>query len=218
MNIDHFMTRFSSVLMNEQDDALFSNLKFLTGGVSSHRTAKLLNFATSCLAEDECYLEVGVFTGYTMIAASYLNNRVCVGIDSFMPDQIFSLDREAVKDRCMKNLRALTINCTIIESDFRTVTPEQVGRSVGVHFIDGDHNYGAVMEGMEWVTPMLSKESVIVFDDFCYPEIRKAVMEIGQRPGHELIFMNRPLYVGSSVYPIGDKVFQTGVAVMRVTQ
>lgn len=218
MNINNFLTGFSRVLMSDENDHIFSNLKLYTAGVTSIRTAKLLNFATSCLTPEECYLEVGVFTGYTMASASYLNNRNCIGIDSFQPNQLMSLPPQAVKERCMKNLQTLAINCLVLESDFRDIKKEQIGQPVGVHFIDGDHNYKAVMDGIDWITPMLSKDAVVVFDDVCYPEITRAINDIRNRPGHELVFLNRPLYVGDSMYPVGDKVFGTGIAVMRVSR
>ncbi len=215
MNINNFLTRFSDVLMNDTNDQTFETLKLLTAGTTGARIAKLINFAASCLAEDECYLEVGVFTGYTLISANYQNNRTCVGIDSFQPDQIFSIKPEDVRAKCFFNLKNYTTNALLIEGDFRNVPPEQIKNPVGVHFIDGDHNYKAVKEGIAWVKPMLAKDALVIFDDLCYPDISKAVVETMQEPGFEPVFFHRPLYVNGNFYPVGDRVMHMGLSILR---
>lgn len=215
MNINNFLTRFSDVLLNDKDDQTFETLKLLTAGTTAARIAKLINFAASCMTEEECYLEVGVFTGYTLISANYQNKRRFVGIDSFQPDQIFSIKPDDVRTKCKFNLMNYTYNTLLIDGDFRAVTKEQVAQPVGVHFIDGDHNYKAVKEGIAWVKPMLSKDALVILDDICYPEIFQAVMETASEPGFELVFLHRPLYVGAAHYPVGDRTLHFGLAILR---
>lgn len=202
--------------MNDTNDQTFETLKFLTGGTTSARIAKLLNFAASCLDEHECYLEVGVFNGYTLLSANYSNFKRCIGVDNF--SQIFSLDPEAVKAKCKQNLMMYSNDVLLIESDYKDVTPEVVGKPIGVHFVDGDHCYQAVKEGMEWVKPMLAKEAIILFDDAGYKEVSKAILEQANEPGFELMFMQKPLFVGDTVYPIGDHVLHQGLAILRYTR
>lgn len=213
MKINQFLTRYTDVLMNDTNDQTFEMLKFLTGGTTSARIAKLLNFAVSCLYDDECYLEVGVFNGYTLVSANYSNFKRCIGVDNFT--QIFSLNPESVKAKCKQNLMMYSTNVLLIESDYKKVTSEVVGKPIGVHFVDGDHSYKAVKEGMEWVKPMLAKEAVILFDDAGYKEVSKAILESASEPGFELMFMQKPLFVGDTVYPIGDHVLHQGLAMLR---
>lgn len=204
--------------MNETNDQTFETLKLLTAGTTSARIAKLINFAASCLVPEECYLEVGVFTGFTLISANYQNNRHCVGVDSFEPDQIFSITSNDVKAKCAWNLKNYTCNTTLIEGDFRTVAPETIKRPIGVHFIDGDHCYQAVKDGVAWVTPQLANDAVVLFDDVGYPEVTKAIMETAQEPGYQLVFFYRPQYVGDTVYSVGDKVLHQGLAILRYSR
>jgi predicted O-methyltransferase YrrM len=215
MNINNFLTRFSSVLLDDKDDQTFETLKLLTAGTTGSRIAKLINFAVSCTEESECYLEVGVFTGYTLIAANYQNRRNCIGIDSFQSDQIFSIKPEDVRAKCMFNLKNYTTHAMLIDGDFRAVPKEQIKQPVGVHFIDGDHNYKAVKDGLEWIKPMLTKDAIVILDDLCYPDIFKAVIEAAIDPDFELIFFHRPLYVSDSFYPVGDRVLHMGLAILR---
>lgn len=218
MNINQFLSRFSDVLMNDQNDQTFETLKLLTAGTTSARIAKLLNFATSCMTPEERYLEVGVFTGFTLASAGYLNNRRCIGVDSFQPEQVFSIPPEEVKTRCKKNLFNYSYNTLLIEADFRAVDPQMVDGPVGVHFIDGDHNYQAVKDGIAWVTSLLADEAVVVFDDVGYEGITQAVTETANQPGYEVVFFSRPLYVGDTVYSVADKVLHQGLAILRYSR
>ena len=216
MKINQFLSRYADVLMNDTNDHTFENLKFLTGGTTSARIAKVLNFAVSCLDDSECYLEVGVFNGHTLISANYQNFKRCIGVDNF--SQIFGLDPEAVKAKCKHNLMMYSNDVLLIESDYKQVTPEVVGKPIGVHFVDGDHSYQAVKEGIEWVKPLLSKDAVILFDDAGYKEVSRAILEVAQEPEFELMFLQKPLFVGDTVYPVGDHVLHQGLAMLRYSQ
>lgn len=216
MKINQFLTRYADVLMNDTNDHTFEMLKFLTGGTTGSRIAKLLNFAVSCLNEEECYLEVGVFNGYTLVSANYQNFKRCIGVDNFT--QIFGLDPEAVKAKCRQNLMMYANDCLLIEADFREVTPEVVEKPIGVHFVDGDHSYEAVRAGMKWVKPMLASDAVILFDDAGYKGVSQAILECAQEPGFELMFLQKPLYVGDAVYPVGDRVLHQGLAMLRYSR
>lgn len=218
MNINYFLSRFSDVLFNDTNDQVFETLKLLTAGTTGSRIAKLINFAASCMSPEECYLEVGVFTGFTLISANYQNNRHCVGVDSFLPDQIFSIKPDDVRTKCAFNLKNYTSNTLLIDGDFRHVTADQVKYPVAVHFIDGDHNYNAVKDGIAWVKPLLAKDALIIFDDVGYQGITKAIIETMQEPGFEPVFFHRPNYVGGTVYPVGDKVLHQGLAILRYSQ
>ena len=218
MNINYFLSRFSDVLLNDKNDQTFETLKLLTAGTTGARIAKLINFAASCMSPDECYLEVGVFTGYTLISANYQNMKKCVGIDSFQPDQVFSIKPDDVRAKLKFNLMNYTYNTDMIDSDFRTVTKDQIKSPVAVHFIDGDHNYEAVKEDIEWVKPMLAKDALLIFDDVGYAGITKAIQEAAQQPGFELVFFYKALYVGEAVYSVGDKVLHQGLAILRYTK
>lgn len=219
MNIGHFTSRFLGVLLSDTGDHVYSAMKFMTGGLTSYRTAKMLNYAASLLDDDECYLEIGVFTGYTLMAAHYFNNKVCIGIDHF---NSFGIDPEVMRSQCKKNVEYLSRSqnqgLLVLDADFKDVTKEMVGRSAGVFFIDGGHSYEETRDQMDWGTPLLSKEAIVVFDDLCFPGVTQAVNEIAARPGHELLFYAKPYYVGEGFYTDRDRVLNTGLAVVGVRQ
>lgn len=201
--------------MSDVGDHVYSSMRFMTGGLTSYRTAKLLNYSASILDDDECYLEIGVFTGYTLMAAHYYNAKVCIGIDHF---NSFGIDPEVVKNQCKKNIeymsRSQNQGVLVIDSDFKDVTKEMIGRSIGALFVDGGHSYEETRDQVDWATPLLSDQAVILFDDLCFAGVKQAVDEIMKRPGHELLFYAKPYYVGEGFYTDRDRVLNTGLAVV----
>jgi predicted O-methyltransferase YrrM len=217
MNIDHFTSRFLGVLLSDSGDHVYSSMKFMTGGLTSYRTAKLLNYAASILEDHECYLEIGVFTGYTLMAAHYYNNKVCIGIDHF---KSFGIDPEVVKNQCKKNVeymsRSQNQGVLVLDSDFKDVTQQMIGRSIGVLFVDGGHSYAETKDQVDWGTPLLSDQAVLVFDDLCFEGVHQAVEEVMKRQGHELLFYAKPYYVGEGFYTDRDRILNTGLAIVGV--
>lgn len=215
MNIDNFSSRFLGVLMSESGDHVYSAMKFMTGGLTSYRTAKLINFAASLMADDECYLEIGVFTGFSLMAAHYYNSRTCIGIDHF---NSFGIEPDVMRNQCKKNIEYLTRSqnqgVLVIDGDFKNVTKEMVGRSIGVFYVDGGHSYEDTLAQVDWGTPFLSDEAVILFDDVCFPGVKQAVDDVMKRPGHDLLFYAKPYYVGEGFYTDRDRVLNTGLAVV----
>lgn len=221
MNIDCFLKRFASVLMNEAGDDKFEMLKILTGGTTSPRIAKLLNFAVSQMNDKECYVEVGVFTGSTLCAAGYETGHRCIGIDKYDPGDIRTMariDSVKVRDRCIYNLGALATNTVLIEKDFRKVTAEDIELPVAVSFIDGKHSYADVKLNLEWLLPKLADEAIIVFDDVNYDGVSKAIFEFTPKP-FELLAYVKPicqnaLYTFSPV----ERFINNGVAIFRYSR
>src|SRR4051812_46744669 len=83
MKYDLFLSNYLRAIYSPAGDERFAYLQMQIGGLSSPKTAKLLNLAASCMDEGELYVETGVFTGYTLISASFDNHKQVLGIDSF---------------------------------------------------------------------------------------------------------------------------------------
>lgn len=222
MNINYFSHKFSSVLLNDENDHYFGTLKFLSGGTTSPRIAKIINFATSLMDDSECYLEVGVFTGFSLCSAGYLNGKKCVGIDNFDMGSVgWGPDANVIREHCKGNIQKMTVNARLIESDFRAVTKEQIGSPVGVTFIDGRHEYKDVVENLEWVTPLLSDDAVLIFDDVGLEAVAWAIKSwwATHYKQFEILAYIKPHYVESKALThIQDQVIHQGICIMRYSK
>lgn len=221
MNLDCFLKRFSDILLNGQGDDIFNTLKVLTGGTTSARIGKLLNFAVSQMDEKECYVEVGVFTGSTLCAANYMTERECVGIDSYdekNTNTMATIPASQLRDRCLYNINGLTHKTRLIEKDFRNVAKDEIPHPVAVSFIDGKHDYEDVTENLKWLEPLLSDHAVIVFDDVNYSGVTKAIKSwmVDHGDNYDLLAYVKPFY-GDSLYTfsLADRFLNNGVCILR---
>ena len=223
MNIDYFLKQYVGFLMNEQGDSFFENIGLFTGGTTSARIGKLLNFAVSQMGEDECYVEVGVFTGNTLCQAGFNNEKHCIGIDSYSPSEMMQMTGQTpnfVRDRCLQNINCLSRGKTkLIQKDFRNVSLEEIGRKVGVSFIDGKHDYLSVMENFSWLEPKLADHAIIILDDINYIEVSLAVEDwmSGKATNYDMLAYVKPCY-GLDLKCMSstrDRFLNNGICVIR---
>jgi Methyltransferase domain len=224
MNIVHFLKRYPDILMNQYNDDIFNNLQLLTGGTTSSRIAKLLNFSVGLMEGEERYVEVGVFTGSTLCAAAYHNEKICIGIDNYLPEemvQITQLTPEMVKARCRANIQAIDGQkgyVRLIEKSFRDVKPEEIGGPVAVSFIDGKHDYAGVVENLKWLDPMLADHAILVFDDINYIEVSMGIQDwlSAHQDHYDFLAYVKPCYGdGKDVVSVRDRFINNGVCVIR---
>lgn len=175
MQLKSFLEGYPRVVFGDEQDSIFVALRFFTHGMCSARMAKLLNFACQFLAEDECYLEIGTYAGFTLLSAGYESSHNFVGVDNFSANWSIRGD---VKCQLEKNIQAYPGNYHIVDSDFRRVNLTQMQQKVGVFLVDGDHTYEDVMDSIAVFKDRLSDNALIVFDDINVPGVRKAIDEI----------------------------------------
>ena len=218
MKFDLFISNYLRTLFTDERDAMFSTLQVWTGGLSTPRTASLINMAAFCMEEGERYVEVGVFTGFTMIAAGYDNRKSVLGIDNFDTEGDHSsvggeIKRDLIKERLKLNFQRFAhINHKVIESDFRSVDLSEM--KTGVAYIDGRHDYRSVIDNMVWLEPSLAKDAVIIFDDPDCEGVGNAILDwCHDYKDYELLYISRSRdkFHRSSAY---DGPFMNGLAIV----
>lgn len=184
MDIKRFKEALPSLLMSPSGDTPFAALRIATHGMAGIRTAKVLNFACKCMSADEFYVEIGTFSGYTLISAAYQLNSLCIGVDDFSLKEVVKPDmieegKKLVRESLARHIREYGgSNVKFIESSFRSVGLAQDSKGLAVLFIDGDHTYQEVKDTMDKFTPFLSENAVIIFDDVQFGGIPKYIQEM----------------------------------------
>jgi hypothetical protein len=175
--------------------------------------------AAYCMDEGERYVEVGVFTGFTLISAGYDNHKVVLGIDNFDTEGLKSsvgshLDSAPIKERLRVNMKNFPqVRHQVIESDFRTVDLSEM--KTGVAYIDGRHDYPSVIDNLKWLESSLAKDAVILFDDPDCEGVTDAILDWAHdHKDFELLYLSRSreAYHRNGVY---DGPFMNGLAVMH---
>ena len=177
VNVDCFLKRYTGVLLNDENDALFQTFKVLVGGTTSVRIMKLLNFAVSQIGHDECYVETGVYTGGTLISANWMNGRTCIGIDPY-EGMVECKDFSAVRDQARININGMALGSKLIEKDFKKIGKDEIGMPIAVSFIDAMHNFDGVYENLVWLDPLLADHAIIIFDDINFLGVSQAISQV----------------------------------------
>ena len=163
-----------SVLAGDCD----GNFTDLIQGGSVHcmgapRVYGVLNAVASCVSDGGLYVEVGTYQGGSMIAALRGNLTSAIGVDSFTEFQTTNnftqtranFDRFGIGDRVdLRNMRF---------EEFFAGVPE--GFTMDAYYYDGAHDYETQLAGMEAGWKFLKPGSIVMVDDYVYPEVSRAI-------------------------------------------
>jgi predicted O-methyltransferase YrrM len=142
--------------------------------LTSENVLALLNLAASCLGPGETYVEVGVYHGASLIAASMgieNEDKDVLGIDAFT-------FRDANLEKVHENLAAFGVDPPeILVDDVFELIPGGAldGRSVGVWYYDAAHDYESQVEGLRIAEPWLAPGALLVVDDTDWTDVERAM-------------------------------------------
>lgn len=196
-------------------------LSFYCRRLSSPQIGVLLNAAASALEPDEVYVNIGVWEGYTLLAAAVGNDHSrFIGVDNFselvakrnprIPAPL--RDYGPVKPSLMRALAAFGgSNVLLLAEEFRSALRrghEWLSEdSVGVAFYDAEHSLQAHRDFFSLIIPRLSRSAVVIIDDWRFPQVKQACEQfLQENPDFRVIF-ERDVAVGR------DPAWWSGIAV-----
>lgn len=158
--------------------------------IRGHGSKKMSIFLNElCGAIPECnYLEFGVFTGRSLVAAASGNQGSYVGVDrlTWLGSTIRFESVENLKTYLAINLALIPVpkpHYAVLEMDTARYKPEG---NYDVFFYDADHDYAPTRDGIQLILPHL-KPGVLIVDDFLThhksPQIQQAVAHTVQASG-----------------------------------
>lgn len=192
MRLDDFLVSYSHLVCTDYDEAEFAAMRVLCPGLSSAKLGKILNYACRLLEGNEIYLEIGTFTGYTLVSASHANSiPKFIGIDNFSIAGIKTDEQQRlwIRDRLKINLEHFGHpNRKVIDGDFRDVALEE-GTQIGVFYIDGKHDYDEVIANFTWGEKYLADRALIAIDDITIAGVGEGVSDwVKDHPEYQEFF------------------------------
>jgi hypothetical protein len=163
----------------------------LLSGFSGRKIICLLQHIAVQLKNNDCYLEVGVFQGLTLLSvAKVIHLNLAFGIDNFRqfdPDgKNFNIVNDRIKKLNINNARIINED---YEDALHSLDQKLSGKNIGLYFIDGPHDYRSQLMCLMLAKPYLSQEAVIVVDDSNYQHVRQANHDfLKTNPEFKLIF------------------------------
>jgi predicted O-methyltransferase YrrM len=172
MNYKKLRTELDDVLAGKHD-AMFADVIAKMHCMSRARVYAVIHAIVSCMDEGETYLEIGTYQGGSLISALLGNQARAIGVDNFAEFNTTNnfeqtqgnLVKFGVADRVeLKNMSY---------ADFFAGVPADF--KAQVFYYDGQHDYEGQLAGMEAGWPHLQPGSIVLVDDFLYPEVNRAI-------------------------------------------
>ena len=173
--------------------------------MSTFALGAIINRAVSQMKDDECFVNVGVWNGYSFLAGMVNNpSKTCIGIDNFSQ---FGGPQEAFRQRFEKHKSPNHFFHDMDYKDyFRTVHKQKIG----FYNYDGEHSYENQLEGLRAAEPFFSDDCMIFVDDTNLPEPRKANLDfIRQSSNKYEILLDR------TTCKNGHPTFWNGVMILQ---
>lgn len=150
----------------------------------------LISMAVSCLEDNECYVNIGTWNGYSFFSGFLLNpDKQCIGNDNFsLFNENYSVSA-VEKDKALRNFgnirelfysefnRIKTPHSIFKEGDWRKFLnnfSSVTSKKIGFYFYDGGHDFESQYEALKMAEPYLSDKALILIDDTNLEEADKA--------------------------------------------
>jgi hypothetical protein len=134
-----------------------------------------LNLAVRGMDPQSAYVNVGVWHGFTLLAAMAGNeDRICVGVDNFSE---FGGPRAEFIERFEHGRGSLHSFHDMDYADFLAEGPEA---PIGVYLYDGNHSYRNQYLGLMRADPHFADDALIVVDDTNLERAREATLRFAE--------------------------------------
>lgn len=147
----------------------------------------LVNHAVRRQERDECFVNVGVWHGFTLLAGVVGNpDRQIIGVDNFSEFGGPRDDFLARWDRFHT-----PPHHRFFDLDFLEYFKEHSG-VIGTYYYDGAHDYDSQYRGLTAAEPFFGPRVVIFVDDWNNPDAREATRRfVDEREGYAVTFERR---------------------------
>jgi hypothetical protein len=196
--------------MQGKRDLMFADVISNIHCMSRARVYAIINAVVSSLEEGEIYVEVGAYQGGSLISALLGNISKAIGVDSFS-----EFKETNSYEQTQRNLETYKVDdrATLLNMSYQEFFAElSPDFRIRAYYYDGEHNYHGQLAGMEAAWKFLSSGSLVLVDDYFYPEVSRAVNDFVHNHAGSIRF----LFVMSPREGL-DANWWNGVVVMQVT-
>jgi len=140
--------------------------------MSSLAVGAMIAKAVESMREDEVFVNVGVWQGFTLLCGMITNpDRTCVGVDNFSE---FGGPRERFMERFLAHKKA---RHHFHDMDYEEYFSNIHRGSIGFYIYDGSHGYSHQLKGLQVAEPFFSDRCIIMVDDTNWEEPRRATLD-----------------------------------------
>jgi hypothetical protein len=175
--------------------------------------AAVLNTAVREMDPARAFVNVGVWNGFTFLAAMAGNGeRACLGVDNFSE---FGGPKEAFLERFVGRR---TPSHSFFDQDYVDFFAAGLDRPLGVYLYDGEHSYENQYRGLMIADPFYAEDAVIVVDDTNLDRAHEATLQFAadSRLEWEVVFDRKTAAMRHPTLWNGLMILQAGPGRGRV--
>jgi len=140
--------------------------------MSSFAIGAMINEGISQMAPEHCFVNVGVWNGFTFLAGLSGNpEKRAVGIDNFSE---FGAPRQPFLNSFDKYKSP---NHAFYEMDYVDYFRDVHQGPIGFYVYDGSHDYRNQLQGLQLAEPFFAKDCVVMIDDTNWTEPRRSTLD-----------------------------------------
>lgn len=175
----------NTVLPTDRGDAL-NKLKMLCRmpRMSSLAIGALIAEAVRCMPEEEAFVNIGVWQGFTLLSGMLTNPcKKCIGVDNFSE---FGGPRDAFMNRFLEYRTEIH---HFYDMDYETYFSEIHQGFIGFYIYDASHAYSDQLRGLRVAEPFFSETCIVMVDDTNWQEPRQATLDFiaGSRSRYKIL-------------------------------
>jgi len=148
--------------------------------MSTFAIGAMINKGVSTISPDSCFVNVGVWHGFTFLAGIKNNpGKICIGIDNFTQ---FGGPRKQFLGRFRKYK---STNHHFYDVHYKQYFTNMHTGKIGFYIYDGDHDYDNQLNGLRLAEPFFSQNCIIFVDDTNEEEPRQATLDFVAKSPHQ---------------------------------
>jgi hypothetical protein len=181
--------QIKQAIIDANSNGPIADLK-LNGATGSKVIGILQRFA-NLLPEDQCYVEIGVVKGMSLINTAFAAPKIeAFGIDNFAQFDKDKKNQTIIEERCknhqVKNTRLINLD---FEEALENLEKYIGNKKIGLFFIDGPHDYRSQLVCLIMAKKHLAENCIILVDNSNYNHVRQANRDfLASHPEYKMIF------------------------------
>jgi hypothetical protein len=143
--------------------------------MSTFAIGAIINEGVSQMPKDSCFLNIGVWHGFTFLAGIIDNpHKRCIGVDNFSK---FDGPKELFLKRFIQYKSS---NHYFYDIDYKEYFTSVHKGQIGLYMYDGNHSYEDQRKGLQLAEPFFSDNCFILIDDINLKDPRQATLNFIQ--------------------------------------
>jgi|TARA_B100000929_G_C15486515_1_gene412977 hypothetical protein len=142
--------------------------------MSTYAVGHVVNQLCKQLSEDEIYLNIGCWKGFTLISGMIDTYCKVIGVDNFSqfegPKEEFYFNFNKYKN--YKKHFFYNEDYKVFFKNF-----EKTNQSISFYYYDGEHSYKNQYENLEIADNFLKKGSIVLIDDINFPDVENGTKD-----------------------------------------